>query len=220
VWGELVNDSRSWARSICAYWPSDSARPRELVHRHIAFVWALNASLRQSGDKYFHRYLRPEEVAAVEAVSHRPNGILSLQAKDLHAVQLGGELDPIRFLRLAGLLENFSNEMGKCERIQKTVFPSMTFYFTQVSTVFFVVTTTLVLTDMVGYWSILDGFLVGFLFEATIQSGASLVNPFERKPAALPLDSISRTIEINLLQELGESDIPEPVKPVKGIYVL
>src|SRR5262249_34339294 len=53
VWGELVNDSRSWARSLVTYCSADRAPARELVRRHIAFVWALNAALRRDGDKYF-----------------------------------------------------------------------------------------------------------------------------------------------------------------------
>jgi putative membrane protein len=220
VWGALVNDSRTWARSICAYLPRDGARARAFVRRHIGFVWALNSSLRGDGDPYFHRYLEPNEVSAIESLANPANGILSLQTRDLHALQSEGGIDGFRFLGLAKLLQSFSDEMGMSERIQKTVFPSMTFYFTQIATVFFVVADTLVLTDLIGYWSIPTGWFIGFLFEGTIQSGASLVNPFERKPAGVPLDSISRTIEINLLQELGERSVPEPVQPVGGVYIL
>ena len=74
--------------------------------------------------------------------------------------------------------------------------------------------------DLVGYWSILGGWIIGYLFEATLQSGMSLVDPFERRPAGIALDAISRTIEINLLQELGDSNIPAAVQPVNGTHLL
>ncbi len=220
VWGELVNDSRTWARSLVAYCPEDRARVRELVRRHIAFVWALNAALRRDGGKYFHGYLKADEVAAVEALANVPNGILALQTRELHALERAGAIDGFRFLGLARLLENFSNEMGKCERIRNTVFPLMYVYFTQLAVAAFVVANTLVMADLIGYWSILGGWLIGFLFEATFQSGMSLVDPFDRQPAAVSLDAISRTIEINLLQELGEPNIPAPIAAVNGTHIL
>ena len=123
--GELVNDSRTWARSLVAYCASDRTRARELIRRHIAFVWALNAALRHDGDKYFHTYLKPEEVVAVEALANVPNGILALQTREVHARERAGEIDGFRFLGLAGLLQNISNQMGKSERIRNTIFPLM-----------------------------------------------------------------------------------------------
>jgi putative membrane protein len=48
----------------------------------------------------------------------------------------------------------------------------------------------------------------------------SLINPFEPIPSAIPLDQITRTIEINLLQTLGEVLVPEPVEAIDGEYIL
>jgi len=46
------------------------------------------------------------------------------------------------------------------------------------------------------------------------------VNPFDGNPASVPLDSIVRTIEINVLQTLKAPAIPHPVEAVDGEYIL
>ncbi|GAB4022777.1 hypothetical protein GCM10028808_71310 [Spirosoma migulaei] len=46
------------------------------------------------------------------------------------------------------------------------------------------------------------------------------MNPFDGNPASIPLDSIVRTIEINVLQTLNSSSIPDPFGAVDGEYLL
>ncbi len=50
--------------------------------------------------------------------------------------------------------------------------------------------------------------------------GQALLNPFDPIPTGISLDQITRTIEINLLETLGESEIPEPVVSVNNEYVM
>ena len=46
------------------------------------------------------------------------------------------------------------------------------------------------------------------------------MKPFENQATDTPMDSICRTIEINLLQDMGKTNIPEPLKPIDGEYVM
>ena len=46
-----------------------------------------------------------------------------------------------------------------------------------------------------------------------------LENPFENAAMDTPMTAISRTIEINLRQMLGEPDLPEPLQPVNGVLM-
>ena len=82
------------------------------------------------------------------------------------------------------------------------------------------ISTTFVITDMVGAWSILYGTLIGYIFLTTHAIGQTLLNPFEPIPTGISLDQITRTIEINLLETLGESEIPEPIKSVNNEYIM
>ena len=110
--------------------------------------------------------------------------------------------------------------MGMSERIKNTVFPVTYNYLTKLFIWLFVVAIELVTVQSMGAWSIFISWLIGFVFVSTQINGMSLVNPFENTSAGIPLNQIARTIEINLLQMLGEKDIPKAVQPVNNEYVL
>ena len=59
--------------------------------------------------------------------------------------------------------------------------------------------------------------LVGFMFLALDQIGRDLEAPFENDEHDVPLTSLSKTIEINLKQLLGDTELPDPVKPLYGV---
>ncbi|MCB0815328.1 MAG: hypothetical protein KDB87_19460, partial [Flavobacteriales bacterium] len=44
-------------------------------------------------------------------------------------------------------------------------------------------------------------------------------NPFEGLGNDVPMLSLCRTIEIDLLQMLGEKDVPPPIEPKNGVLM-
>ena len=42
-------------------------------------------------------------------------------------------------------------------------------------------------------------------------------NPVEGRYNDVPISALSRTIEIDLRQMLGETEVPEPLEPIDGI---
>jgi len=129
-------------------------------------------------------------------------------------------IDNFQFLSLTDLLRSLCAEMGKCERIKNTVFPTTYIYFTRFFIWIFVILLTMSISTTVGAWSIFLGWVMGFVFHVTHINGMIIMNPFDNDPASVPINSITRTIEINLLQTLGEKDVPEPLKPVNGEYIM
>lgn len=226
IWGALVNDSRSWARSIISYSSSDSENEtlntikKKLIHRHIAFLYALKSKLRGSSDKEYHKYLSKDEIAQVEKQSNIHNAILTNQSKDLEHISKQGFIDGFRFIELNKLIVKFSDEMGMSERISNTVFPPTYHYFTRIFIWLFAITVTLLSAEANGAWSILIGWIVAVIFFDTHMIGMYILNPFEPTKSSISLDQITRTIEINLLEMMNESDIPEPIKPIEEKYVM
>ena len=51
------------------------------------------------------------------------------------------------------------------------------------------------------------------------QIGAALKNPFENLPNDTPMTALCRTIEIDLRQQLGETDVPPALEPVRGVLM-
>lgn len=227
IWGALVNDSRTWARDILNYTSLGHLTQSELdiirkrmVCRHISFLYALKGALRGADEFVYKTYLSEEELLHVEAQSNKHNAILALQAADLQRLSQAGNIDGFRFMQLDAALVKFTDSMGMAERIKNTIFPTTYSYFTKVFIWLFVVTIALVTSQSMGVWSIFISWLVGFVFVSTQINGMSLVNPFTNNPASIPLNQIIRTIEINLLEMLGEEDIPKPVRPINDEYVL
>ncbi|NIG52837.1 bestrophin family protein [Chitinophaga sp. Cy-1792] len=226
IWGGLVNDSRSWARSLLQYYASDNPEQRQttarnMVYRHLAFLYALKSALRNRPDNYYHQYLSPEDLAQVQQETNIPNAILSLQARDLQKLKQTGTVDGFQFLEINDLLVKHTDSMGKSERIKSTVFPPNYVFFTKMFIWFYVIMNTMMMAETIGAWSILFGWAFGFVFHSTHLNGIALMNPFEYSPLAMPLDSITRNIEINLLQALGEPEIPAPVEArANGLYIM
>jgi putative membrane protein len=226
IWGALVNDSRSWARSVIAYLPADGTDDQikvikiRMVRRHIAFLYALKANLRSAVDETYSQYLDAEDVKEISTHTNVHNAILTLQSRELQQLSNDGLIDGFRFMELNQLLVKFSDEMGMAERIKNTIFPTTYNYFTKVFIWLFVVSLTLVISQSAGVWSIFLGWMVGFVYVSTQINGMGLVDPFENHSSAIPLNQITRTIEINLLEMIGAEKIPKPVKPINEEYVL
>jgi putative membrane protein len=55
-----------------------------------------------------------------------------------------------------------------------------------------------------------------FLLERT---ATHMQDPFANRPTDTAVTSIARTIEINILQLLGEQDVPQPL-PANDFYVM
>lgn len=227
IWGAMVNDSRNWARSAMGYItagdlndPNLELTKQKLIRRQIAFVYSLRDVLRKTPGRYFEKYLTSEDLLIVKHRSNTPNAILTLHAKDLLDLLNRKAIDEFRFVQMDNLLHALTDHLGKSERIRNTVFPASYIYFTQVFIWVLVAFVTLSLAGTIGSWSILIGWIIGAVFHITHKNGMGLVDPFDELPTGIPLNQISRTIEIDLLQTLSEEDIPQPLSPINGEYLL
>jgi putative membrane protein len=219
IWGALVNDSRSWARNLMAHC-SDPVYQKRMIYRHIAFLYVLKSALRKQIILPPEKYISAAELNNVLASRNSSNALLDIQAQDLETIEKEQSIDNFRFLGLNQLLQNFCDGMGKSERIGNTVFPVTYVYFTKTFIWLFVILITMAISGSVGPWSILFGWLIGFVFHISHLNGMTLMNPFENTVFSIPLDSLVRTIEIDMLQTLGETDTPKPVESVKGEFVM
>lgn len=230
IWGSIVNNSRTWARQVLTYTsPATGTAADELsevrtrlVRRHIAFLYALKAYLRRSEDlSDMEQYLQPEDRADISGQGNLHNALLSLQSRDLDLLYRHGAVDGFRFIEHNRMITALCDDMGKSERIRNTVFPTTYNSYAKGFIWFFVYSVTMTIGSSIGIWSIIFGTLTGYVFFTIQAIGSSLLDPFEAdNPTGIPLDQITRSIEINLLEMLGETDIPPPVESVRGEYVM
>ncbi|WBL23150.1 bestrophin family protein [Zunongwangia sp. HRR-M8] len=227
IWGGLVNDSRSWARQLLFLKKTTEEIKGEdrnfieiLVRRHIGFVYALNRGLRKSSETDYLNFLNDDDFEYLRHESNKANAVLNLQTRDLNEWYQKGKVDGFQFMQLNQMLINFCDQMGKSERIANTVFPTTYNYYTRVFVWIFIVCSTLVTAESIGIWSVVFGTLIGYVFLTIHKIGVSLLNPFEILPTGIPLNLISRTIEINLLEMIRAKNVPGQVESVNEEYVL
>ncbi|AUR52752.1 bestrophin family protein [Aquella oligotrophica] len=220
IWGGIVNDSRSWARNLLAY-NQDKEATERMVYRHIGFLYALTASLRRfDDDKSYLDYIPKSDIVKLQSKSHIPNALLRIQSEELKQLRDKQQITDFEFLGLNSLLENLCDGMGKSERINNTVFPISYLFFTKLFIWIFIALITMSTNSEVGWQSVILSWLMGFVFNTIHLNGLSLMNPFEYHSSGVPISSITRNIEINLLQEIGADYIPPPLQPINDEYIL
>ena len=226
IWGEFVNDSRSFGRMVTTLFRNTDGQPdvaaiqARLIRRHIGYLHAVKERLRNENTKEYVEYLSGDDASQVGSAANVGDGLLQLQGKEIDAAERAGHIDVIRLAQLNDMLSRFSTSAGKSERIKTTVFPAYYASLIRISIWFFIVVFPVALSHEIGYWAIVYTALLGTIFYLILQAGQGLLDPFEGAPTDTPMSSIVRTIEINLLQQLGETDIPQPLEPVDGKYLM
>ncbi len=69
------------------------------------------------------------------------------------------------------------------------------------------------LAGHLGWASIPLSVAIGYVFVLLEYVGRYVEHPFENDVNDVPMDYLARTIEIDLLEWLGDASIPEPVTP-------
>ena len=226
IWGSVVNNSRSFARMIISFVDDkEDDRINEIkvymVKNHITFLYSLKKALRNVEDPNVYKFLSDRDWVKIKDHSNVPNALLQCQSDDLAYLYKNGNIDGFQFMQINAIITTFTDDMGKSERIKNTVFPTTYTFYAKFFIWVFIYCVTMALASMVGLWSILIGTLLGYVFFTIQALGQNLVNPFEKDNImGIPLDSISRAIEINLLQMLNEEDVPMPFASVNDEYIM
>lgn len=223
LWGGLVNVSRHFADQVLAYLRGgDSAHPARLIRRHIAYVHVLRCSLRGQDpalDPDVGAYLLEEERELL-SLSNPAHLLVQRQAADLADLRRSGDINEFELQSFDGSLRDVLNYQGGSERIKKTPLPRGYGFISDRLTVALGLLLPFSIVDEVGWLTIPLCVLVCLAFALISEAGRVLEDPFSLFFNGLPLYSISKTIERNLLEALGERDLPAlPVVDQRGILM-
>ncbi len=75
------------------------------------------------------------------------------------------------------------------------------------------------IVEIVGLQTPFVSLLIAYAFFGLDAIGDEVEDPFGVEPNDLPLDSISRNIEIDVLQMIGETDTPAPLAAERDILL-
>ncbi len=179
-------------------------------------------------------FLDPEELAAVSAQKNACTQLNRRQAATLAALQRSGTLDLFHQIDLMDVLESLTTLQGQAERIKNTPFPRQYAEFSRIFVSVFSVLVPFGLLDVfadhvhaagsggaVEWMPIVPMLcasgLVTWVFRIMEGIGDASEDPFERSMNDVPMNALCRTIEIDLREMLGETDLPAPEAAIDGL---
>lgn len=224
IWGTIVNESRTLVRQSLAFIDNTDGEKDQVIkhiaHLQIAWCYALSNSLRRESVLVnANLYLTEEELAYVARHDNIPNAILYLIEMEVAGRYRKGQLTEHFFQNMDRTLQILCEAMGKCERIKNTVFPTQYSFFVHLTIFLFTIILPMGLIASIGRIAIPVTFLISSLFFYVESISYVMQNPFEGSSNDIPMTSISRTIEINLLQLIEAPQIPDKILPKDG-YVM
>jgi putative membrane protein len=171
-------------------------------------------------DKYF------AEMQNWESAPNPAAQIIHLQSQILASLEKDDSLNMFRQIEMQKILSDFNDHQGKAERIKKFPLPRQ---YANLSFIFNCIFIFLLPLGIVGefakigsagVWLMIPfGTIVGWIYVVMELIGDYSENPFEGFGTDIPMLSICRTIEIDLLKMIGETDLPKPIQPVNDVLM-
>lgn len=221
---------------------------QRLIYRHLSWINALRMQLRQTTifdrknlsytpnfklhhdrdcDEAVGKFISSEQYEDVLVAANTASQLIKQQGQDLKELRVKGLIDDFRHMEMMRIQEECYNLQGKCERIKNTPLPRQYAYF---STVFTWVFVLLLPFGLVGEFGKLDNhplvflnipftILISWIFTTMEIVGDNSEDPFENYVNDVPMTALCRTIEIDLREMLGETDLPPKVLPKEDVLM-
>lgn len=222
---------------------------QELLYRHLAYINAVRSQLRRKTVWDEHRTeidflnkfdafaltpveteLRnflPEEDAKRLAQHINPaTQVLKLQSTRLRELHEQGLIDTYKHAELMRMITEFYSQQGACERIKTFPFPRQWAHFSFIFVWIFILLLPFGLLNELykispahTWLTIPFTALIAWVFNTMEVIGDSSENPFENGINDVPMTAICRTIELDLREMLGETDLPPRSQATNNILM-
>ena len=208
-WGELILQSRAFARECLAVLPAHAAALN--VHATIGYAHALAARLRgQHGWEATRAWLESGELAGRDNL---PDAILHTINQNIAQSRHQGAIGEVIYQGLMLHLHALTAVQAACERIRNTPLPFAYSLLLHRTAWLFCLLLPFGLVDSLGLMTPAVVSIIAYTFFGLDELGDELEEPFGLAANDLPLSAMVRMIEIDLLSVLGEQDLPAPLLP-------
>lgn len=176
-----------------------------LVLHHITFTHALRCHLRkQTALPEVQTFLGESVARELSVYKNLPAGLVLRMGSLLRQARNEGMLDSFRWAAINENLTVLTNVQGACERIKNTPLPRQFDYLPSVLVNAFCWLLPLVLVEDLGLMTPIASVLISFTFIAADLMSREISNPFENTIHDIPMTALSRTIELNLREQMEE----------------
>jgi putative membrane protein len=157
-----------------------------------------------------------------------------LQSKSIKALYKKEEIAVLQFVEMERCIRDFFSQQAQSEQMKDSPYPRQ---YAIINTLFVWLFCALLpfgmLKDFERLNDIVDGIfkghmvwlvvpfstLISWMYTSLEQVGESTENPFEGSANDVPISQMSRAIEIELRELLGESELPPPLQPINDIIL-
>lgn len=180
------------------------------------------------------KYISLDELKYILTTKNKGTQLMSLQSKTIKELFAKKEIDSYQFVEMQRMVKDFYDQQGKSERIKNFPYPRQ---FATINSLFIKLFCILLpfgmLKDFDKLNESVEGILKGNMVWLTIpfsvliswvytsleQVGESTENPFEGSANDVPISQMSRTIEIDMREMLGETDLPPALQTKNNIIL-
>lgn len=180
------------------------------------------------------KYISADELKYILTTKNKAVQLMSLQSKTIKQLFANKEIDSYQFVEMQKMVKDFYDQQGRSERIKNFPYPRQ---FATINSFFIKLFCILLPFGMLkefdklneGMTGIFQGnmvwlvipfsVLISWVYISLEQVGESTENPFEGSANDVPISQMSRTIEIDLREILGETDLPPALQPKNNIIL-
>jgi len=171
-------------------------------------------------------FLSDEEFSRLIKHKNTATQIINEQSRELTKLRKEDLIDDFRHTQLTDVLRSLYTLQGRNERIKNFPFPRQ---YASMSRIFTGIFISLLPFSMIpaiqelGDWGVWLAApvtaLIGWVYVMMEVVGDYSENPFQGMANDIPMMNLSRTIEIDLREMLGETDLPPAIKAKDGILM-
>lgn len=171
-------------------------------------------------------FLLETDISMCKSYKNVATQLVRMQGAEAKELLKQGMITEFEHAQLMSSMEEFYNLQGKCERIKNTPLPRQYSYFSAIFTYIFIGILPFALIGLysdMGHnyiWLTLPTYvLISWIFITMEKVGDSSEDPFENYINDVPMTALCRTIEIDLREMLGETELPPKTAHNKGVLM-
>ena len=156
------------------------------------------------------KWVDEDEAEIYKDKANKATQINHKQLEVFAGLKRDGKIDMFEHQMLSDCIRQMYELQGKAERIKKTTFPFFYTYFTRMFLWVFILLLPFGLVPVMGWESLPITIVTSFIFFILERTGTATMVPLDRNTSGTPMSGLCRVIEIDILQQVGSKNIPEP----------